>query len=134
MTTTTKKEEEAPVMVVESTEPVETALTTDQKPNEMVETNLNDENTQKEEEEEEEDDSKSDEKVASCWKKFWDRWCKFYAENEFVLLVIAAILIAKAYPPLGANYLQPEILSTWIAVIFIFRKFSVVAQIQMDGR
>jgi sodium/bile acid cotransporter 7 len=29
-------------------------------------------------------------------------------------------LLARAYPPLGAVYLAPEITATWIAVIFIF--------------
>jgi solute carrier family 10 (sodium/bile acid cotransporter), member 7 len=43
-----------------------------------------------------------------------------YVEHEFLLLIIVSILIAKAYPPLGATYLQPKITSTWIAVIVIF--------------
>jgi sodium/bile acid cotransporter 7 len=37
-----------------------------------------------------------------------------------VVMVVIALLLAKAYPPLGADYLQPQITSTWIAVIFIF--------------
>jgi solute carrier family 10 (sodium/bile acid cotransporter), member 7 len=44
----------------------------------------------------------------------------FYWDNEFLILIVIAILIAKAYPPLGANYLKPDITSTWIAVIIIF--------------
>jgi solute carrier family 10 (sodium/bile acid cotransporter), member 7 len=44
----------------------------------------------------------------------------FYWEQEFLILIIAAILLAKAYPPLGADYLKPDITSTWIAVIIIF--------------
>jgi solute carrier family 10 (sodium/bile acid cotransporter), member 7 len=43
-----------------------------------------------------------------------------YWENEFLILIVIAILLAKAYPPLGANYLKPDITSTWIAVIIIF--------------
>jgi hypothetical protein len=49
----------------------------------------------------------------SCLAKIWKRWCEFYAVNEFVVLVICAILLARAYPPLGADYLQPQITSTW---------------------
>lgn len=49
-------------------------------------------------------------------KRFWE----FYWENEFIILIILAIVLAKAYPPLGGEYLQPDITSTWIAVIFIF--------------
>jgi hypothetical protein len=55
--------------------------------------------------------------------QMWIRWCKFYMNNDFLILVLCAILLAKAYPPLGADYLQPQITSTWIAVVFIFRKF-----------
>lgn len=45
---------------------------------------------------------------------------KFYWDNEFVLLIVAVILIARAYPPLGATYLAPQITATWIVVILIF--------------
>lgn len=49
------------------------------------------------------------------------RWlCQFYWANEFVILVILAISLARAYPPLGNTYLAPEITSSWIAVMFIF--------------
>lgn len=51
------------------------------------------------------------------------RMIKFYWDNEFVILVVIAILLARAYPPLGATYLAPEITATWIAVIFIFSTF-----------
>ncbi len=44
----------------------------------------------------------------------------FYWENEFVILIILVILLARAYPPLGAEYLAEEITASWIAVIFIF--------------
>lgn len=40
--------------------------------------------------------------------------------NSFLILVIAAILLAYAYPPIGAIYLAPQITATWIAVMFIF--------------
>ena len=51
------------------------------------------------------------------------RMIKFYWDNEFVILVVIAILLARAYPPLGATYLAPQITATWIAVIFIFSTF-----------
>ena len=44
----------------------------------------------------------------------------FYWNNEFLILVVCAILLARAYPPLGADYLQPQITATWLAVCFIF--------------
>lgn len=48
-------------------------------------------------------------------------WVKiFYSKNEFLILIVLAILIAKAYPPLGAIYVAPKITATWIAVMFIF--------------
>jgi hypothetical protein len=56
-----------------------------------------------------------------CAKRFWE----LYWENEFIILVILAILLAKAYPPLGGEYLQPDITSTWIAVVFIFCTFAI---------
>ena len=56
----------------------------------------------------------------SCLKRFCQRCWDFYWENEFVLLVVIVILLAKAYPPLGAQYFYPTITSTWIAVVFIF--------------
>ncbi|KAL7574492.1 hypothetical protein ACA910_015854 [Epithemia clementina (nom. ined.)] len=48
------------------------------------------------------------------------RTCQFYLSNEFLILVLAAIALARAYPPLGADYLAPEITATWIAVCYIF--------------
>jgi len=44
----------------------------------------------------------------------------FYDTNHFLLKAILAILIAKIYPPLGAEYLHPQITGQWIAVMFIF--------------
>jgi hypothetical protein len=68
--------------------------------------------TTKEESEQQQDDQPDQ----GCAKRFWE----FYWENEFIILVILAILLAKVYPPLGGEYLQPDITSTWIAVMFIF--------------
>ena len=57
-------------------------------------------------------------------------WCRklidFYNEYDFLILLIVVILLAYAYPPLGADYLQPQITATWIAVMFIFCKFFIV--------
>ena len=46
--------------------------------------------------------------------------CKFYTKNSFLVLLLTAILLAFAYPPIGAKYLAPKITATWIAVIIIF--------------
>jgi solute carrier family 10 (sodium/bile acid cotransporter), member 7 len=48
------------------------------------------------------------------------RMIDFYWEHEFIILMMSAILLAKAYPPLGAEYLKPDITATWLAVCFIF--------------
>jgi sodium/bile acid cotransporter 7 len=53
-------------------------------------------------------------------QRIWNRLWLFYNNNDFIVQIVIAILLARAYPPLGAEYLQPEITSTWIAVIFIF--------------
>lgn len=52
------------------------------------------------------------------------RLLKFYNDNDFVVMIVIAILLARAYPPLGAEYLQPQITSTWVAVVFIFGTLS----------
>lgn len=53
-------------------------------------------------------------------KRIYRRWVKFYHQNSFLILVTLAFLLAFAYPPLGAIYVQPQITAKWIAVIFIF--------------
>jgi len=55
---------------------------------------------------------------ALCCVKNW--LVGFYIANSFLILVLAAILLAKAYPPLGAKYLAPRITATWVAVMIIF--------------
>ena len=57
------------------------------------------------------------------YRRAWRKWCAVYATNSFLILVICAILLAFAYPPLGAVYLAPQITATWIAVMFIFSTF-----------
>lgn len=56
----------------------------------------------------------------SCFWSFWKRLVYFYWDNEFLILIISAIALARAYPPLGAEYLASDITASWIAVIFIF--------------
>lgn len=51
---------------------------------------------------------------------FQQKCIQFYWVNEFLILVVIVICLAKAYPPLGAEYLYPQITATWMAVIFIF--------------
>ncbi len=43
-----------------------------------------------------------------------------HAKNSFLILVVLAILLAYAYPPLGAVYLFPDVTADWLAVIVIF--------------
>ena len=53
-------------------------------------------------------------------KSLYTRAGEFYAANEFLFLILLAIVVAKLYPPLGAKYLAPEITESWIAVSIIF--------------
>jgi sodium/bile acid cotransporter 7 len=68
----------------------------------------------------EEEPKNEGEENKSCLCKWRTKLVKFYFDNEFLVLVVLAILLARAYPPLGATYLAPEITATWIAVVFIF--------------
>ena len=56
----------------------------------------------------------------ACLKDVWKRLVTFYWDYEFLVLVVLSIALARAYPPLGAQYLAKEITASWIAVIFIF--------------
>ena len=53
-------------------------------------------------------------------EKFCRRAIAFCITNDFLILVVLAICLAKAYPPLGAEYVQPQITATWIAIMIIF--------------
>jgi len=57
--------------------------------------------------------------VSRTWR---DRLLAFYWQNDFLILVILAISLARAYPDLGAVYVAPHITATWVAVILIFGK------------
>ena len=46
------------------------------------------------------------------------RW--LFRRNEMACMVVIVILLAKAFPPLGAEYVQPDITSSWVCVTFIF--------------
>ncbi|GKY93559.1 hypothetical protein MPSEU_000323300 [Mayamaea pseudoterrestris] len=69
-------------------------------------------------------DSKTDDETAdndsSCSRRLCKCLTSFYMTYDFLILAVLAILLAKAYPPLGAIYLAPEITATWVAVIIIF--------------
>eukprot|EP00978_Attheya_sp_CCMP212_P015092 scaffold38814_cov48-Attheya_sp.AAC.2 len=64
------------------------------------------------------------EEASQAKPSVWQRAVAFYTANSFLILVVIAILLAYAYPPLGADYLQPQITATWIAVMFIFGMLS----------
>lgn len=59
---------------------------------------------------------------------FGTKLCNFYNANSFLIGVVIAILLARAYPPLGAVYVYPQITATWIAVVFIFCKYERLNQ------
>ena len=65
-----------------------------------------------------EDNSKEDHQ--SFAKKVGNFMCAFYTKNSFLVMLLTAILLAYAYPPLGAKYLAPKITATWVAVVMIF--------------
>jgi sodium/bile acid cotransporter 7 len=56
----------------------------------------------------------------SKYKICWNWWCAFYSNYSFMILAVAALLLAYAYPPLGAVYVYPQITSSYIALITIF--------------
>lgn len=56
----------------------------------------------------------------SIAKKIGNWMCAFYTKNSFLVMLLTAILLAYAYPPLGAIFFAPKITATWIAVILIF--------------
>ena len=71
-----------------------------------------------------EKDEKAEVSNKPCHIRVWNCWCGLYATHSLLIGIIVAILVAKAYPPLGAIYLYPQITATWIAVMFIFGKFT----------
>ena len=53
-------------------------------------------------------------------KTFWQKVQTKYYENEFVLLILLAIILAKCHPTIGIQYFYPQITAKYVAVIFIF--------------
>jgi solute carrier family 10 (sodium/bile acid cotransporter), member 7 len=51
---------------------------------------------------------------------FFCRLLAFYLAYDFPIHILIGIGIAKAYPPLGAEYFRPEITASWIATVLIF--------------
>jgi len=61
-----------------------------------------------------------EESPKSCMRKVWTLFVKFLNDNSFVVEIIAVIILAYIYPPLGAEYLAPQVTASWIAVVLIF--------------
>jgi hypothetical protein len=59
----------------------------------------------------------------TCRQRFWITVCKIYEAYEIVFLLVSAIMLARLYYLPGAVWFNPDITSTWIAVMLIFRKY-----------
>ena len=64
--------------------------------------------------------SESHHRGNNCLERVVGSLHRIYRTNEFVILIIVSIILAKAYPPLGAKHVYPRITSSWIVVVFIF--------------
>jgi hypothetical protein len=64
-----------------------------------------------------------EEKPSGSVTRFLRRLYQIIQANEAMFLIFMAILLAKAWPRFGSKYFYPDITSTWIAVVFIFRTF-----------
>ena len=65
--------------------------------------------------------SDAEEKRDQSWcRAFLSRLTAFYFAYDFPINILCGIGIAKAYPPLGAEYLAPQITASWIATGLIF--------------
>jgi sodium/bile acid cotransporter 7 len=69
------------------------------------------------EKQENDDEEQTDD---SACRRNLKRLVAFLHANDFLVLVVLAILLARAYPPLGAIYLYPKITADWLAVAIIF--------------
>ena len=69
---------------------------------------------------EEQPDADPEKNMTSPGTSIFTKICNFYTNNSFLILVVIVILLAYAYPKLGAEYLYPQYTATWIAVIIIF--------------
>lgn len=88
-------------------------------------------NTSNSDDENDDSDNDGDKKVTKTFKQ---KACAFYWQNEFLILVVIFICIAKAYPPLGAEYLRPKITATWVAVILIFLMSGLCLKLSEIGK
>lgn len=77
-----------------------------------VESNPSQRRQQQHEEEE-------NEATRQSWKELA---VQFYKKDSLLIDVLLAIVVAKIYPRLGAEFLYPEITAHWVAVIVIFCK------------
>jgi len=59
----------------------------------------------------------------------WGEITSIYYKYSFLVGCVMSILVAYAYPPMGALYLKPNITASWITVIFVFCKSQIFAQI-----
>jgi sodium/bile acid cotransporter 7 len=121
MDSVTDLESAEPIESTESTETFDMKTPEDDEPEEPPAAAGGDQQAKAQTQAKDEDKDNGDEQPPkSLCRRIWNRWCVFYNNNDFLIMIVIAILLARAYPPLGADYLQPEITSTWIAVIFIF--------------
>lgn len=57
-----------------------------------------------------------------------------FSKNSFLISIGVAILLAYAYPPLGAVFLAPKIMCDWVAVILIFMLSGMVISAEEFGK
>lgn len=68
-----------------------------------------------------ENNDEAEDKLSQSWLgTFLRSLLSFYLAYNFPIHILLGIGIAKAYPPLGAEYLQPQITAAWIATALIF--------------
>ena len=66
-----------------------------------------------------EDDDDDDDDDSSSQTTLKHRIGRWIYKNEMTVLLVVAIALARAYPPLGAKYLYPHITTTWIFLSFL---------------
>ena len=93
---------------------VDTAACSD---DEMVSKEEGEDNQVQRETAQNEDDKDTNE---SWFRAFLRRLLAFYLMYDFPIHILLSIGIAKAYPPLGAEYLKPKITASWVATGIIF--------------
>jgi solute carrier family 10 (sodium/bile acid cotransporter), member 7 len=58
--------------------------------------------------------------ASTATTSFIQQCTSFLREQEFLILILCAIGLARLYPYAGVHYMYPDITATWIAVILIF--------------